>query len=93
LTFFESNGFQGEQAQVCRRGQRGVTTRVDGDDNDDNGNKDSSSLGEEVSFEEEPAWRARSDDDDTTDLENDSIGNIDGSDDDSDNQFSDDAFD
>jgi hypothetical protein len=51
----------------------------------------------EVSSEKEPIRRARSDDGDTTDSENDSIKNDgdrnDGSDDDINNQFSNDGFD
>jgi hypothetical protein len=60
---------------------------VVGDEGDNN-----SSLEEKISSEDEPAQRARSDDGDTTDSENDSIKNVDGSDDD-DNDGSDDDSD
>jgi hypothetical protein len=50
-------------------------------------------LEEKVSSEDEPARRARSDDGNTTDLENDSIGNDVDENDGSGNHFSDDVID
>jgi hypothetical protein len=62
----------------------------DNNDNDgDDGDDDSSSSEEEVSSEEEPTRWARSNDGDTTNLKNNSIRNVNGSNDD-DNDGSDD---